>query len=176
MTSDIDSDSIFIQILINGELNQQVPYKLNSQIDFESIPINTTKIGIGLNSLSIKMWDMFHSISPVQINITLNITYNPAPHFTEDLTENIIYEICIKSIIQFPEVQDLDNDFNKVKLINSQNWVEVDKLSLILNPTVNQLGSQQILFELVDYQNHTTQHPLNIVFAFVIIIFYQRIF
>ena len=105
---------------------------------------------------------MFHISSPVQISLTLNLTYNPAPHFTEDLPANLAFPIWSQSTIQLPEVQDFDNDFNWVRLLNSNSWVEVDELNFIINPNANQLGLRDIQFYLIDFQNHTTQYSLNL--------------
>ena len=63
---------------------------------------------------------MFHSLSPTQINISINITYDPAPHFIDDLPSNLIYPIWSKSVILLPDVQDFDNDFDKVELLDSK--------------------------------------------------------
>ena len=148
--SDADNDSIDVFFSIDDQVDVNSPYTLNSQNSLQSITIDTTAIRIGVNSIQIQIYDMFHISTPAKINITLNVTFDPNPYFTESLPTNLLFSIWTQSIVELPSVQDLDNDFNKVQLLDSSDWVQVQGLTLVLSPTASQLSTKSISIELVD--------------------------
>ena len=105
---------------------------------------------------------MFHTSTPNQIHITLNITYDPAPHFINDLPSGLVFSIWTQSILQLPAVQDLDNDFSQAILLNSNKWCNIQGLDLILNPTSAQIGEATIEIKLADLQGHFTDYSLKV--------------
>ena len=148
--SDADNDSIDVLFSIDDQVDANSPYTLNNQNSLQSIIIDTTAISIGINNIQVQIYDMFHISTPARINITLNVTFDPNPYFTESLSTNLSFPIWTQSIVELPSVQDLDNDFNKVQLYDSSDWVQVQALTLVLSPTASELSTKSILIELVD--------------------------
>ena len=91
--SDADNDSIDVLFSIDDKVDANSPYTLNNQNSLQSIIIDTTAISIGINNIQVQIYDMFHISTPARINITLNVTFDPNPYFTESLPTNLSYPI-----------------------------------------------------------------------------------
>lgn len=91
--SDADNDSIDVLFSIDDQVDVNSPYTLSSQNDLQSITIDTSTISIGINSIQIQIYDMFHISTPAKINITLNVTFDPNPYFSESLPTNLSFPI-----------------------------------------------------------------------------------
>ena len=132
------------------------------QNNSQFITLDTSELDFGNNNLQIEIWDMFHSTTPSQININLSVIYNPAPYFSEPLPSNLNVQIWSQTVIILPLIKDDENDFAKLSLLNSEHWVIIQNLNLIMDPTFTEIGLKQISLSLVDFQNNSRSYFLDV--------------
>ena len=160
--SDSDSDSVYLSVAINGNSTSNQLFILNTQNNSQFITLDTLELDVGSNNMQIEIWDMFHSTTPSQININLSVIYNPAPYFSEPLPSNLSVQIWSQTEIILPPVKDDENDFVRLKLLNSKDFVMIQNLTLIMDPTFSEIGLKQISLSLVDFQNNSRSYFLDV--------------
>ena len=160
--SDSNSDSVYLSVAINGNSTSNQLFILNMQNNSQFITLDTLELDVGSNNLHIEIWDMFHSTTPSQININLSVIYNPAPYFSEPLPSNLSVQIWRQTEIILPPIKDDENNFDKLTLLNSGDWVTIQNLNLVIDPTFSEIGLKQISLSLVDFQNNSRSYFLDV--------------
>ena len=160
--SDSNSDSVYLSVAINGNSTSNQLFILTMQNNSQFITLDTLELDVGSNNLQIEIWDMFHSTTPSQININLSVIYNPAPYFSESLPSNLNVQIWSQTEIILPPIKDDENDFVRLKLLNSEDFVMIQNLTLIMDPTFSEIGLKQISLSLVDFQNNSRSYFLDV--------------
>ena len=117
---DIEGDSIYLKLDIDLVGFAQIQILLDSQEWEFDLPIDTTNFNIGIYSLNLQIWDIFHPENQSEITVNLNISYFVAPEFLETLRPFLTIQIWTQTLFNLPDIVDQDHDFSNLEIIQQK--------------------------------------------------------
>ena len=85
-------------------------------IEYSNFSASISSFNAGNYTLKLTLWDIFHEENPTELLIELERSNYFPPEFVSELPPTTKLQVCEESVINLPEIVDIDGDFSFIRI------------------------------------------------------------